>query len=162
MNNDNFFENIKEIRFSKKAMPVPYKYRIRYKIALIVLIIGICCRKGACSLTKIHMLSWALTSSKEMDKLTRFLHSESTTNQLTIRLDPSVSRALAFGVAEKVFFQTNNGKYALTKQGDRVSKEIMEDTEILAIEKMFLKSVANKLPEKKIDEIIADWRIFGV
>lgn len=162
MDNDNFFENIKEIRFSKKAMPVPYKYRIRYKIALIALILGICCRKGACSLTKIHILSWALTSSKEMDKLTCFIHNESATNQPTIRLDPSVNRALAFGVAEKVFFQTSNGKYALTKQGEKVFEEIMEDTEILAIEKIFLKSVSNKLPEKKIDEIIADWRIFSV
>ena len=162
MNNDTFIENIKEIRFSKKAMPVPYKYRIYYKIALITLIIGICCRKGACSLTKVHMLSWALTSSKEMDKLASYLHSENTTNQPTIRLDPSVNRALAFGVAENIFFQTSNGKYALTKQGDKFFQEIMEDTQLLTIEKLFLKSVANKLPEKKIDEIIADWGVFGV
>lgn len=161
MNNDNFIENVKKIRFFRKPMPVPYKYRIRYKIALIVLIIGMCCRKGACSLIKIHMLTWALNSAKEMNNLARFLNSETAINQPTIRVDPSVNRALAFGVAEKVFVQTNTGKFALTKHGDIVFNEIMEDADILAIEKMFLKSVANKLPEKKIDDIITDWRIFS-
>lgn len=159
--NNNFLENVKEIRFSRKPMPVPYKYRISYKIAQIVLIIGICCRKGACSLIKVHMLSWALTSAKEMNSLARFLNSETASSQPNLRLDPSVNRALIFGVAEKVFFQANNGKYGLTEQGERFFAEIMHDSDILTIEKIFLKSVANKLPEKKIDELISDWRIYS-
>lgn len=161
MKNDNFLENVKEIRFSKKPMPVPYKYRISYKIAQIILIIGICCRKGACSLVKIHMLSWGLTSAKEMNNLSRFLVNVNSTSQPNLRFDPSVNRALGFGVAEKVFFQVNNGKYALTEYGEKVFNDIMEDSEMLLVEKLFLKSVANKLPEKKIDELIADWRIFS-
>ncbi|NLD49849.1 MAG: hypothetical protein GX660_22120 [Clostridiaceae bacterium] len=159
--NNNFLENVKEIRFSRKPMPVPYKYRISYKIAQIVLIIGICCRKGACSLIKVHMLSWALTSAKEMNSLARFLNSETASSQPNLRLDPSVNRALIFGAAEKVFFQANNGKYGLTEQGERFFAEIMHDSDILTIEKIFLKSVANKLPEKKIDELISDWRIYS-
>lgn len=105
-------------------------------------------------------MSWALTSAKEMNNLARFLNSEMATSQPNLRLDPSVNRALAFGVAEKVFFQANNGKYGLTEQGERFFSEIMGDGDILSIEKIFLKSVANKLPEKKIDELITDWRIY--
>lgn len=154
-----FFDNIKGINFTKKPMPVPYTYRIVYKVSQIILIVGTCCRKGACSLIKIHMISWGLSSKKEMDCLAKFANSESVSAYPYVRFDPALNRALAFAVADNVIIQKTDGKYLLTDKGNVMFKEIMKDEDIMILEKSFLKSIASKIPEKKISQLMADWRI---
>ncbi|KJS19103.1 MAG: hypothetical protein VR72_20450 [Clostridiaceae bacterium BRH_c20a] len=161
MNDNLLFEDINSFTFTKRPMPVPYNYRIMYKVAQITLIIGICCRKGSsCSLLKLHFISWGLTSKKEMDALAYFANKKKGSVYPYIKFDPALNRALAFAVSEQIILQQSNGKYLLGEKGKKFFDELIENQDLLKIEKNFLASISTKLPENKIHSILGDWRIY--
>ena len=51
----------------------------------------------SCSLIKLHMISFALLSQKNMDNLLEF--SDKTNESVVVRFDPAVNRALTYAVA---------------------------------------------------------------
>lgn len=157
--NENFLESVTKINFIKRPIPVPYNYRIMYKIAQIVIIIGLCCRRGGCSLIKLHLVSWGLNSKKEMDNLSQFANTDKVTTSQYIRFDPALNRGVAFAIAENIIIQQPNGKYKISEKGFKFFTEIMNDQELLTIEKSYLNSISSKLPESKIEALVADWRI---
>ena len=58
-----------DIIFDAKPDAVPYNYRISYKVSQLCLIMYICGWGTSCSLIKLHMISFALLSRKNMDNL---------------------------------------------------------------------------------------------
>lgn len=56
-----------DIVFDAKPDAVPYNYRISYKVSQLCLIMYICGWGTSCSLIKLHMISFALLSRKNMD-----------------------------------------------------------------------------------------------
>ena len=61
-----------DIVFDAKPDAVPYNYRISYKVTQLCLIMRICGRGDVCSLIKLHMISFALISKDNMEKLVNF------------------------------------------------------------------------------------------
>ena len=61
-----------DIIFDAKPDAVPYNYRISYKVSQLCLIMYICGWGTSCSLIKLHMISFALLSRKNMDNLLEF------------------------------------------------------------------------------------------
>lgn len=150
-------EEAKEITFVNRPIQVPYNYRIVYKICKIVLIIGITCRRGGCSTLKLHIISNAISSNEAFKELTKFI--ENTSNRVSIiRFDPALTRAINYALAEKIIDIQSNGKIKLTDIGKKLYDEILNDQDIMIMEKDTLNSISNKLTEDKIEEIIVNWR----
>ena len=66
---------ITKLSFSKKPIPLPAEYRPMYKIALIVMVLKLCCRGETSNLLKLHLFSWALSSEKHMTQLREYVRS---------------------------------------------------------------------------------------
>lgn len=150
-------EDAKEITFVNRPIQVPYNYRIVYKVCKIVLIIGTTCKRGGCSTLKLHIISNAVSSNEALKELRKFL--ENTSNRVSIiRFDPALTRAINYALAENIITIQVNGKIKLTDIGKNVYDEIMENKDIMIMEKDTLNNISDKLTEDKIDEIIVNWR----
>lgn len=145
-----------DIVFNAKPDAVPYNYRISYKTAQLCLIMSICGRSGSCSLIKLQMISYALLSAKNREKLLNF-----TENMLPVplvRFDPAVNRALTFLLAYGFVEQQKTGTYKLTQSGKSYSSAIINDGNVMLAEIQELRLIAKKLTETKINTLVSAWR----
>lgn len=149
-----------EIIFDAKNDAVPYNYRISYKIAQLCLILFTNCGKGGCSLIKLHMISMAMCTNKDMTKILNFAEDSSQTYTL-IRFDPAVNRAVKYALADNIIYQQANGYFKLTEKGRTFANSIKKDAELMVREKSFLDKLSNKLTEDRIKNLMSFWREQG-
>lgn len=145
-----------KIVFDEKPEAVPYNYRISYKVAQICLIMYICGYNMSCSLLKLHLLSSALMSKEKINRVINFC--TGLEEDLVVRFEPAVNRALSYAVAYKYVVQMDNGKYKLTDIGRCWAKHINDDGNLMVSEISDLRSIAKKLTESRIQELVKRWR----
>ena len=148
--------NYTDIVFDSKPDAVPYNYRISYKVTQLCLIMRICCKADSCSLIKLHMISFALISQSNLKKLVEF--TEEIGTMPIVRFDPAVNRALTYAIAYGFISQQPNGKYKLTDLGKKLADHVKFAGDLMSVEINSLNTLAKKLTEKKIEEIVKIWR----
>lgn len=149
-------KEVENITFINRPIPVPYNYRIVYKITQIALIIHICSGRKACSLTKIHMISTSLNSKEEFDNLLNYvIHNRHEIN--LVRFDPSINRAIDFALAEGILLRQKNGLFKLSPKGKEFVENIIKDKNLFIFEKSQLNQLGGNLTEDKIERLIAMW-----
>ena len=146
-----------DIVFDAKPDAVPYNYRISYKVTQLCLIMRICGRGDVCSLIKLHMISFALISQENMRKLLEF--TDGTGTAPIVRFDPSVNRALTYSIAYGLIEQQPNAKYKLTERGHHLAEQIKIAGDLMVIEIGNLNTLAKKLTEAKVNDIVDMWRM---
>ena len=146
-----------DIVFDAKPDAVPYNYRISYKVTQLCLIMRLCGRGDVCSLIKLHMISFALISHDNMRKLVAFV--DGTGSAPIVRFDPSINRALTYAIGYGLIEQQQNAKYKLTDRGKQLAEQIKTVGDLMVVEMNDLNSLAKKLTEGKIEEIVDRWRI---
>ena len=146
-----------DIVFDAKPDAVPYNYRISYKVTQLCLIMRICGRGDVCSLIKLHMISFALISKDNMEKLVNF--AEGTEGAPLVRFDPSVNRAITYAIAYGLIERQQNGKYKLTDRGRQLADQIKFVGDLMVIEINDLNTLAKKLTETKVNELVEMWRM---
>ena len=147
-----------KITFSKKPISIPPEYRPSYSIALIVLILKICCQGSKSSLLKLHLINWALKSNENKDSLKKFVLSNYTENSKTWGIEPSLNRALNYSVHEEIC-SIENGKYLLLEKGEIFFSKIVENPEYLNQEIDFLNFLGKrKITDNRIDSIFKKWK----
>ena len=149
-----------DIVFDAKPDAVPYNYRISYKVTQLCLIMRLCGRGDVCSLIKRHMISYALISQNNMKKLIKF--TEETGNAPIVRFDPAVNRALTYAMAYGLIEQQQTAKYKLTDRGRQLTEQIKLAGDLMVIEINDLNTLAKKLTETKVNEIVDMWRLKDV
>lgn len=147
-----------DIVFDAKPDAVPYNYRISYKVSLLCLIMRICGwgSNNVCSLIKLHMISYALISQKNIKYLIMFTEGKYGTP--IVRFDPAVNKALTYAIAYAFIEQQKTGKFALTDRGRRLADQIQLVEDLMASEKTDLNRLAKKLTESKIQDLRDVWR----
>ncbi|MFL0087963.1 hypothetical protein V2550_04755 [Tenacibaculum maritimum] len=147
-----------KITFTKKPISIPPEYRPSYSIALIVLILKICCQGSRSSLLKLHLINWALKSNENKNSLKKFVLSNYTESSKTWGIEPSLNRALNYSVHEGIC-SISNGKYQLLEKGEKFCSKILEDPEFLNEEIEFLKFLGKrKITDNRIDSIYKKWK----
>jgi hypothetical protein len=140
-----------DIIFDAKPDPVPYQYRISYKLPQLCLIMRICGRNDTSSLMKLHLISIALLSQGNMNALVDY--AEGKDDAPTILFDPAVNRAisyiLAFGLAE----QQKTGNLKLTDSGRELADKIKTAGDLMLTEIHELSNLGKKLTERKVEEL---------
>lgn len=153
---DNKFPIYGDVIFDAKPDAVPYNYRISYKVSQLCLIIYMCGWRNTCSLIKLHMISFALLSQQNMDKLINF--SDGIDESVIVRFDPAVNRALTYSIAYGFIAQQPNGNYKLTEQGKNFAERIKLAGDLMATEIRLLTDLSKRLTETRIKELIEIWR----
>ena len=149
-------DGIKDIEFTKRPDPVPYNYRISYKVAQICLILDLAVTKGGCSFQMIQIVATALTSDFDMVQLKLFIDGKMPDYSI-IKYDPAVNYALQYALAERLIIQQNNGKLKLTESGKNFCKLIMEDNTLLIEEKKSLTALCGKITENALQDLRKKW-----
>ena len=142
-----------DIKFTKRATPIPLGARLSYRIAQICLILGLCCKpQESCSIQKIQTISNALFQPQEFEKLVRYSKLNSAM-EFTPRIDPCVNSAIEFAIKYGLCKQTStHRRYKLTELGKKYFAAIYAD-EIMENEKAMLLELGASFTEKMIDEI---------
>ena len=87
-----------------------------------------------------------LSSTKPLGELT---------SQLSIRFDPSVNRAIDFGLAEGLFSLDKNKNVELTEKGRQFARKLDLNEDIFSDEKNFLRQFKkNDFSESVVDQLI--------
>lgn len=148
--------DINAMIFNKRPIAISADYRPTFRITLIALVLLICSSRKKASLLKLHLFSWALKGTENMKAIYDLLANKRREVIHLWSIEPSLNRALRWGVSEGIFNFEGN-KYLLTKKGERLAELAMNDNEILDKEKEFLRSIRKSLSEKKVTEISKNW-----
>jgi hypothetical protein len=151
---------IKKISFTQRPIPIPADYRPMYKIALIVLILRLCCRAETSNLLKLHLFSWALSSDKNISKLHEYVNSNFSSDFSVWGIEPALNRALQLAVAENICEVINGKNYKLTEKGIQFYEMINADSELFQKEKSFLVFIGkSKITDSRINAMSNQWTI---
>jgi hypothetical protein len=151
---------IKKLSFTQRPIPIPADYRPMYKIALIVLILRLCCRAETSTLLKLHLFSWALTSDKNLSKLREYVTSNFSSDFSVWGIEPALNRALQLAIAENICEVVNGKNYKLTEKGYKFYKMINADSELFEKEKSFLNFIGkSKITDSRINAMSNQWTI---
>jgi|ERR1700741_3635499 len=152
---------IKKLSFTKRPIPLPAEYRPMYKIALIVMILKYSCRAETSNLLKLHLLSWALASQKNMTELRDYITSNFKSDFSVWGIEPALNRALQLSVAENICDVINGKNYKLTEKGNKFFEMIKADKELFEVEKSFLTLIGkNTITDSRISSMTQKWSLF--
>lgn len=153
---------IKKLSFTKRPIPIPADYRPMYKIAMIVLILKLCCRSSKSSLLKLHLFSWVLTSENHANILNEYIAKGFTGEFSVWGIEPALNRALQLATAENICEIIDGKNYILTAdRGMKFYNMIAADSDLFAKEKVLLSSIGkNKITDTRINEMTKQWSIF--
>ena len=146
-------DEIKEIRFSRKRVPIAPELRPMYRISQIVLILHLSSTKQTASLLKLQLFNWSLQNEGRYERLLKL---KETNYFPIIRFDPFLNRALNYGVAMSVFsFNDKTGKFSLTEKGEVLAKRILNG-DVFIEEIKFLKAIKKSLSDTYISQLFKE------
>lgn len=144
------------VEITERPNPVPYNYRISFRMAELCLIVKKSTSLGGVSLSKINILSDALSLYSSLERLKEFIENDE--EDYRIKYDPIVTRVIQYLIYDGLLCQQTNKKYKLTDKGKTFVKKIDEDKSLLVREKQILEVIGKKLKEDKIDQLQLMWR----
>ncbi len=154
---------IKKLSFTKRPIPLPAEYRPMYKMASIIMILKYSCRAETSSLLKLHLLSWALASQRNMTELREYIGSNFKSDFSVWGIEPALNRALQLAIAENICDIIDGKNYKLTEKGNKFFEMIKADTELFDSEKAFLTFIGkNTITDSRITSITQKWNLFYV
>lgn len=146
-------DEIKEIRFSRKRVPISPELRPMYRISQIILILHLSSTRQTASLLKLQLFNWCLQNEGRYERLLKL---KETSNFPIIRFDPFLNRALNYGVAMGVFsFNDKTGKFSLTEKGEALAQNILKE-DVFIEEKKFLKAIKKSLSDAYILQLFKE------
>ncbi|NVN96018.1 MAG: hypothetical protein HXX18_12120 [Bacteroidetes bacterium] len=151
---------IKKLTFTQRPIPIPADYRPMYKIALLVMILRLCCRAETSNLLKLHLFSWALSSDTNLLKLREYVTSNFQSDFSVWGIEPALNRALQLAIAEKICEVVNGKNYKLTEKGFKFYEMINAENELFVKEKAFLNFIGkSKITDSRINAMSNQWTI---
>lgn len=146
----------KDIIYTNRPVAIPFGYSLPYKLALLCMIISKNCEsRKSCPLVKLQLIITTLLSEGSLKKLIQLCKDKSYI--LTpVRFDPSINKALVFGIKDGVIKKLENGNYKLTELGKNFVEKILKN-KILEFESKELLKLGI-LDDQTLEFIISTWR----
>lgn len=149
-----------------RPTPLPCDLRPVWRIAVLVLILNQCRQKRA-TIEQLHVMNWSIRSTKAQDHFLAYLQGRKAPNEVVVRYDPSLTRAIDFAMAEGIVErfekagsdQDGKSQYRLTlsQVGERIAADLMADQESMLAEKAFLSDIGQKITQSQIAALFK-WR----
>jgi hypothetical protein len=144
------------ISFSRVAAPIQPEVRPIWRISVLAMILLILGRAEKASSKKLLVLSSIVSSARKRALLPQVLSGDASALDLNIRFDPTLDRALDFGLAEGIFELDHGKNVALARRGREFASRIMQLEEVLVTEKEFLRQFKkNDFTEDVIQRLVA-------
>lgn len=127
--------------FRQRPISVPGDLRPAWRISVIVLLLGKCCRQGKSSLRRLHVLSWAIRNELVADAIVRAIDGEVPPDTVLVRIEPALNRAVDFAIGQGLIRRQSSDRIELTADGKDFVDAILKDTLVLGYEKQFAERV---------------------
>lgn len=142
--------------FRRRSIAVPGDLRPAWRIGLLMLLLKKCCRQSRSSLTRIHVLDWAVRTPDNQAPLRALLSKAVTQDPLIVRFDPALNRAIDYALGEGLVQRVAGSRIELTENGNALASDIIKDEALYPAEKSFVDELRQQVTESLVD------RIFGI
>lgn len=147
------FSEITNFKFERKPISLPPDLRPMWKISQIMLVIKVASRKERASILKLQVFNWALASNENMRQMKNLILSNAENYLVFIHIDPSVNRAIEFGIGEFFFDLSENGYISLTEKGNLWINNVIKQPDLFINEKEFLNTIGKRISETLVRNI---------
>lgn len=148
-----------QITFRVRPVPVPCLLRPTYRMAQIVLLVDHCYQQQS-TMLQIQVLNWAIRNTTNRLRFVQFLNGQMRPDDVVVRFDPTLSRAITFAIEERVMKVSSTDRdsddvpenipLTLGQRGTELLATIREMEDVLVVEKNFLSSLGKKISRKAI------------
>lgn len=139
--------------FRRRPVALPGDLRPTWRIGLLALLLTQCCRQQRSSLTRLHVLNWAVRSEANHDDLKALIEGQLSPDQLIVRFDPAFNRAIDFAIGEGLVKRVDGSRIELAEQGKVFAEVISKNSEVYVIEKELIGAIKQKVSETLVDTI---------
>lgn len=143
------------LTFGRRPDPISPDFRPERRI-VVCLLIADKSRAGRATWKAMHVLSWALQSSKRVTMLTNLKVGSGLLDTPIVRFEPALDRALDLAVGLGFLSRNGSGPYELTDAGSQALAEIRE-AGVLENEIAALAAVKGKISNMDIERLL-EWR----
>jgi hypothetical protein len=137
------------IRFRKRPNSVAPDFRPGWKVSLLLLILELASRGKKSSLTRLHVLNWAVRSARHQEDLVATLKSDAPLFSFNVRFEPAFSRAVDLAAAAGFVSWVGGNRIELTETGSAIARSLKKSAEVFQPEVMFLEGVGKSITEPK-------------
>src|ERR1051325_2039523 len=130
--------------FRSRPSPLPPVLRPAWKISVLIMGLSKSGWAGRMSLTKAHVLNWAVRDETTRQTFVRMLAGDRRLEDVPVRFDPSFNRALDFAAAEKLvsFDRKTTGLIIeLLPEGWKLAEELEGHEDCLNAERDFFNQI---------------------
>lgn len=142
-----------EFIFRRRPVALPGDLRPTWRIGLLALLLSQCCRGQRSSLTRVHVLNWAVRSEPNHEDLMSLVEGRLPPDALIVRFDPAFNRAIDFAIGEGLVRRVDGSRIELTDSGKAFANEISADPEVLLFEKRLASTIRQRVTETLVDNI---------
>lgn len=139
--------------FRRRPVALPADLRPTWRIGLLVLLLCLCCRQQRSSLTRLHVLNWAVRSEANHEDLTALIEGRLSPDQLIVRFEPAFNRAIDFAIGEGLVKRVDGSRIELTESGKAFAEEISKSAEVYVTEKKLAGAIKQKVSETLVDNM---------
>jgi hypothetical protein len=141
--------------FRRRPLALRGDLRPTWRIGLLMLLLSVCCRQQRSSLTRLHVLNWAVRSEVNHEDLLNLIEGRLTPDALIVRFDPAFNRAIDFAIGESLVkrIDGDGSRVELTDLGRAFSEEICKNSSVYVAEKRLAGAIKQKASETLIDNI---------
>lgn len=139
--------------FQRRPYSLPADLRPDWRIAMILLILSICCKGQRSNIKRLRIMNWACGTPETRHNFNKFLDGRISPDQIIARYEPWFAKAMALAEGEDLVIRKGSS-VSLTPRGMEIVNDISATNDLFKIEIEFLKSIGKKVTEKKIDELL--------
>lgn len=155
MNLDELFNSLDvPFTFQKRPMGIPADLRVDWRIGTIVLILYLSCRGSKATLTKLHIMNWAIRNNQGRELFLKLCSGDIGPESIIVRFEPWLNRAVDIALAEKIIQRIDGDRIELTVSGIMMAKEILNTKNCFVEEKEFLNILKKSMSETKLNKMI--------
>jgi hypothetical protein len=137
---------------TERPAPIPGDLRVGWGQSLLLLVLA-SSRGARCSLQKVHFLAHLSRTERSRRETREVLAQKRSPAELSVRIEPWVNRAAAFGKANGLVDAKNGKTLALTPAG-KAAVSAIRAAGILAEETAFLDEIGRFATEQVVDNIL--------
>jgi hypothetical protein len=141
-------------RFTRRPMAIAAELRPDWKIGAVLLILHLSSHGGKSSLRRLHILNWALRSSKNRAEFEQVREHQQPLFSFQFRFEPALGRAINLAVGEKLIEWVGGDRLQITAKGKRWVTEILKDEDVMQEERDFLERIGKSITEPVATEMI--------
>jgi hypothetical protein len=154
------------VTFERQPVPLPCDLRPVWRLHVLVLMLDQCWG-GKATHQQLHVLDWAIRTEETRRAFLQFIRGERAPNQIIVRYDPSLNRAVDFAFGEGLAAHREEapalveveprrpGSYRviLTKKGRDLVRSIRDAKDCFQVEKGFLDSIGRKITQEQVESL---------